>query len=701
MNKCVPVKVWVADLTYTQQTIAADTMPAAVGGIATYLEKEIDLGEPVRIFKYPEKLAEALNDGEVPDIIGFSNYIWNFNLSYGFANVIKNKFPKTIVVFGGPNFPTDSLEQENLMRGHRAMDFYVIKEGEVAFTKLVQALIENDFNKEAVHGQLPSVFSIDSGDIFHPAETVERLTDITQVPSPYLAGKLDEFFDGKLLPIIQTNRGCPFTCTFCVEGVGYYGKVYHNAQEKISAEINYIGKSMESVARDGGRNDLFIADSNFGMYKSDLETCQQLAQSQSAYNWPEYINVATGKNKKARVLEASRIVKGAMRLSGSVQSLDETVLKEIKRNNISSDQLMSLALDAATVGANSYCEIILALPSDSKAAHMRTIRTVIDSGFTNIYLFQLMLLPGTDMCTPNSKERYGMILRYRVLPRCYGYFNLLGERVVAAEIEEICVGNDTLSFEDYLQCRRLHLIITIFYNDGLFQTLLVALRRWSISPFEWMEMIYDTEMRDGLGQVFKSFEQATKDELWEQRENLAEFIQESGNVKKFISGELGNNLLFVHKTQAIIEHAHELASLARRTALCLLEQHEKLDDTAREFFNECVDYHLLRQTKIFEGRNEEVIGRFAFDIHRFEEDPDPGEPESYRFQEPKDIRFILDDSQRDLVNRYVDIYGDDVVGIGRILSKVYVKKLFRHPIVEDESVTPESTIKMHIAGLQN
>ena len=294
-----------------------------------------------------------------------------------------------------------------------------------------------------------------------------------------------------------------------------------------------------------------------------------------------------------------------------------------------------------------------------------------------------------------------MILRYRVLPRCYGYFNLLGERIVAAEIEEICVGNNTLSFEDYIQCRRLHLNITIFYNDGLFQTLLMALRRWSISPFEWMEMIYDTEMHDGLGQVFKSFEQATKDELWEQRENLAEFIQEPENVEKFISGELGNNLLFVHKTKAIIEHSQELASLARRTVLCLLEKHEKLDDAAREFFNECVDYHLLRQTKIFEGRNEEVIGRFTFDIHGFEEDSDPGNPESYRFKEPKDIRFILDDSQRDLVSRYVDIYGDDVVGIGRILSKVYVKKLFRHPIVEDESVTPESTIKMHIAGLQN
>src|ERR1700733_12404195 len=98
------LKVWLCDLTYTQQTIAADVMPNAIGGIATFVEQNLQLTTPIRLFKYPEKLAEALNAGPLPDIIGFSNYIWNSSISEGFARIIRKHSPQTIIVFGGPNY---------------------------------------------------------------------------------------------------------------------------------------------------------------------------------------------------------------------------------------------------------------------------------------------------------------------------------------------------------------------------------------------------------------------------------------------------------------------------------------------------------------------------------------------------------------------------------------------------------------------
>ena len=151
--------------------------------------------------------------------------------------------------------------------------------------------------------------------------SVERIKDLTEIPSPYLEGKMDEFFDGKLQPVIQTTRGCPFGCTFCIEGMSYYTKIYRNNQEKIKAELNYIGSKMKQVRNKGGRNDLWLVDSNFGMYNEDLETCKFIAECQTKYHWPEYIQCDTGKNNKPRVLSAARLVKGAMRLSGSVQTL--------------------------------------------------------------------------------------------------------------------------------------------------------------------------------------------------------------------------------------------------------------------------------------------------------------------------------------------------------------------------------------------
>ena len=49
----------------------------------------------------------------------------------------------------------------------------------------------------------------------------ERTPDVDQIPSPWLTGILDEFFDGRLAPLLETNRGCPFTCTFCAHGTNW------------------------------------------------------------------------------------------------------------------------------------------------------------------------------------------------------------------------------------------------------------------------------------------------------------------------------------------------------------------------------------------------------------------------------------------------------------------------------------------------
>ena len=56
------------------------------------------------------------------------------------------------------------------------------------------------------------------------------------------------------------------------------------------------------------RTDLLIADSNFGMFEEDLDTCKVIAKEQDKNNYPKYINVATGKNKKESP-EAAKIVR--------------------------------------------------------------------------------------------------------------------------------------------------------------------------------------------------------------------------------------------------------------------------------------------------------------------------------------------------------------------------------------------------------
>ena len=63
----------------------------------------------------------------------------------------------------------------------------------------------------------------------------------------------------RLTPMVQTNRGCPFTCTFCVDGVDAVQKVNQFSMERVKNELNYIGQNVtENV------HTLHFSDLNFG-----------------------------------------------------------------------------------------------------------------------------------------------------------------------------------------------------------------------------------------------------------------------------------------------------------------------------------------------------------------------------------------------------------------------------------------------------
>jgi hypothetical protein len=46
-----------------------------------------------------------------------------------------------VTIFGGPNYPTTPHEQNRFLRAYPQIDFYVAKEGEIAFTKLIEELL--------------------------------------------------------------------------------------------------------------------------------------------------------------------------------------------------------------------------------------------------------------------------------------------------------------------------------------------------------------------------------------------------------------------------------------------------------------------------------------------------------------------------------------------------------------------------------
>ena len=146
-----------------------------------------------------------------------SSYSWNHNLAKAFARYAKARRPETLVLMGGPNFPLTAAEQESFLRGMPEIDVAVrgpTYESERAFLNIVRRFGESGSRIDGLFEEpVPGNLWIDrrSGDFIRGPD-VERIRDLDEIPSPYLAGLMDPLFSTGYFPLLQIARGCPFTC---------------------------------------------------------------------------------------------------------------------------------------------------------------------------------------------------------------------------------------------------------------------------------------------------------------------------------------------------------------------------------------------------------------------------------------------------------------------------------------------------------
>ncbi|MEK7790787.1 MAG: radical SAM protein, partial [Deltaproteobacteria bacterium] len=470
-------------------------------------------------------------------------------------------------------------------------------------------------------------------------------------------------------------RGCPLACTFCVEGISYYNKINRFSLERVSEELEYM-----AIYQKGNRN-LFIADSNFGMYKEDIAIAETIARVNRKYGFPEYIYATTGKNQKERILDCAKLLSGLLRVSATVQSLDKDVLKEVKRTNISSQKLIELAEAASESNANTYADVILSLPGDSKRAHFETIKQLVETGIDYLTLFTSILLDSTEMTSLENRKKYGMQTRFRVLPRCFGIYPFGAAEFISAETEEVCVANNTLSFEDYLECRLFDLTVGIFYNDKIFYELNAFLKFAGISIYDWLLTIHHgrNEFPESIQNVYKQYLFETESELWKDRPELENFIKSSPEiVKKYINGELGNNVFYTARAIVLVnfvEDIHIIAFNAVRKAMTLTNP---IFCKKHEFYlKELERYSLLKKIKPLSSDSEEM-SQFYFDFLELEALKFSCLPEK-RLSTPMTIRFSHTNDQTAHLLRQLKVYGSSKVGMARLLGKNPVKKFYRTP----------------------
>ena len=673
-----PIKIYLGDLTYNTIAVSTESLPINIGFIASYCIKHFGNKVDITLFKYIDDLEKAISESP-PDILGLSNYCWCQNVSQEMFKLFTEKNPNGLRIWGGPNFPIDAPSQRQFFKKFENFDVYIPIDGEVGFANVVKKALEGNFREirtNVLQSPLDGcIIKNPEGRLLYSlADT--RIKNLDEIPSPYLTGLLDKFFDDNLIPMLQTNRGCPFSCTFCTDGRDAVNMVNRFSKERTKSEINYIAKHVKKNI-----HSMFISDLNFGMIPGDLETCEAIKDVQAKFDYPHKLLTTTGKNNKKKIIESIKSLSGSLSLSMSVQSMDEQVLKNIKRDNISTEVMLDLAPIIKENQMNTTAEIILGLPGETYESHLETIRKLISAKLDDVITYTCFLLPGSEMATPEQQSKWQFKTKFRMLPMDFAKLRS-GKNI--CEIEEVIIGSKDLIFEDYVKLRMIGFTLWMTNKGILYSSLLKFLRQQNIDVSDlFFKMVEKIQSSPKIIQnVYEKFKEDTINELYDSPDEILSKIQDDKEFQKLVEEKAGFNVIRYHHTRILSDCIDEWTEYVLKIAHDMLQENGKINDKTEKQFYDISNY--------CRGKCHNPLGKnrmktnpefsFNYDIDKWMNDKlDIYTLDEFRVSEPLKIIFTLTDEQFRIVRDNIELFGHTTVGYTKALKMIPERMFWRNP----------------------
>ncbi len=383
-----------------------------------------------------------------PGVAAFSSFMWNDRLNHTVACEVKSRWPGCLVVFGGPQVPHHPVRY---MGEHPWIDVCVRAEGEGAFTDILERFTDSDD------------FSGIPGVTWRGGENEgERpfSRDLDTLPSPYLEGLYDTLVEGpdSFQAIIETNRGCPFHCTFCYWGRGGLSRKYkYFGLERVYRELEWCAEHKIKY--------IFNADSNFGMNKRDTEIADFLVDLKERTGFPDKFRTCYGKNTDDKIFAIGalfhkhKLEKG---ITLARQSNDETVLKNIKRGNISMDTYKNLQERFNHENIPIYSELILGLPGETVKTWRDGIDELLRAGLKNqLFVYFCQVYPNTDLGDPEYQKKFGIVTQTVPLNEIHGTVH---DESWVTEYEDIVITSNSMTVEDWRQMAMLSWVTMLMHS---------------------------------------------------------------------------------------------------------------------------------------------------------------------------------------------------------------------------------------------
>jgi anaerobic magnesium-protoporphyrin IX monomethyl ester cyclase len=381
-----------------------------------------------------------------PAIIGFSCYIWNIEETIKVVNMIKKVDSSIQIVFGGPEVSYDTVEW---MEKIPSVDFIVMGEGEQTFKELLSEM-NGEGNFKNVHG----IAYRENGQV-KVTPQLNKL-DLKELPSPYRFPE-DKAHLGKRVTYIETSRGCPFSCQFCLSsievGVRYFDR------EKIKDDIRYLMAN--------GAKTIKFVDRTFNISRSyAMEMFRFLIDEHLPGTVFQFEITADIMRPEVIEFLNNEAPNGLFRFEIGVQSTNDYTNELVmrKQNFEKLTRTVTMVKDGGKI--DQHLDLIAGLPEEDYASFRKTFNDVFRLRPEELQLGFLKMLRGTG-------------LRLRAADHEYVYMDHSPYEIL---------GNNVLPFDDILRIKQVEDVLEKYWNDHrMNHTIEYLVTKVFPSPFDFFQ----------------------------------------------------------------------------------------------------------------------------------------------------------------------------------------------------------------------
>lgn len=502
-------------------------LPTVWANLKTYCGRSATIGQsyrwldPVITKGSPEQLLASYGSDRI-DVLGISCYCWNSETNYSLAREVRRRFPDSLVIAGGPD---PDYRNTDFFADHPYVDAIVVQDGEIAFDRILARFAEGRRDLADVTGLVLPPRAPD-GPRFCATGPQELPAEFAA--SPWLTNR--DYFeqviprlraqraDGSIIISWETDRGCPYKCTFCDWGSNTYAKVRRLPIDRLREEAMWIGQQQIDIVS-------FTA-ANFGILPQDSVIVDHLIEAKRRYGYPKNLQWNNAKNNTDRVIEISAKAYAAGMIDFhvlSIQSLDADVLAAMSRVNIAEQRQRHLVDTLRAKGMPNVVQLIYGGPVDNLERFSRTLTGLMEWGVHDEYVtYPFMVLPNAPANDPEYRKKWQIetVSRYSTISRR----DRRNPLVEGDDRSMFVVSTSSFDLDEYIEIYLFGRLMIALHNGGCTQFIARYLRQTHAVPyFDFYHAVVNGLFRQGESAWNGMYRRAAA--------NLLAFFKEGGRSR--------------------------------------------------------------------------------------------------------------------------------------------------------------------------